>query len=417
LAEIFLIERKIRKLKFGFDLSLRGVKHQAAEPTKPTEFAEFTKFTKMAVSLSKRIGSFANLSNEAANALRQLNMAGTKYKDDMVRERYPDNEEHPFVMFESYANSKTKYNSKTAPRPTYRGTKKVKAGPLSEDSVEDIPVKKFIGPTSDVKNGTYYIMAAGLHEAHSYYTAHDCKFPENDDVMVEELKKYSRTKFQQPILPFIFAASEILPIDRLVTRDAEIENGIVKCVAYFFNNSDEETPDVQLHFLVQTFLRLVNLIGAYTACINVEKRCAMNSQFFIGILRICNLQLKLSGAGGVLKEETLDSIRDYMAAGKTTKAPSGAASKGKKAKSGSSKPKPSTASRRKSGTAASKKAAPKSRHLESDGEDDVEKPITDEEEFEEEQGENTIDKALDGAGNDHESDGDCDYGNDENNDD
>jgi hypothetical protein len=267
---------------------------------------------------SANIGKFLQLQavafkNDLAKALY---LAMLKQKDAITEKCHYD--EDPFYMYETLQQALNP-RKKDEPKYTYAGVKKIKdkdTGITMEEEGQ-LPMKKFVTITVEAKSILIYLLNAYVKEVKSYYDSHKHTFPE-ESKLLSELIKYSQSQSADPIIPFIFYASEVSQIDKIIKGGFNsIEKKLVDKMRTYFKDKEDKTPDAKLALVAETFVRFLNMLAVMSADILYEKRQAVNMQFLFGVLRVVSSLVQHHDAS--LNQDVLNNMKEYVEATKPKK--------------------------------------------------------------------------------------------------
>ena len=173
----------------------------------------------------------------------------------------------------------------------------------------DIPMKKFITLTVEVKLFIKFMLCALFKEAKDFYVSRKYKFPEEDKLM-SELVAYSKTHSEYPVVPFIVKLPEIYGINRYIKGGYNsVEKKINDKVRQFFKGEDERTPDSCLGVITDHFVKVLNVFAYATAGVIFSSRRAINMALMSGFINIFN---DLVGPKDALSTDTIMILEEYI---------------------------------------------------------------------------------------------------------
>jgi len=235
--------------------------------------------------------------------------ASLKKKDGLVNDRNYDPENNPLANCETLDQSL--HPKKGDDKYTFRGIKKSKdkeTGIVIEEPA-DIPMKKFITLTVEVKLFIKFMLCALFKEAKDFYVSRKYKFPEEDKLM-SELVAYSKTHSEYPVVPFIVKLPEIYGINRYIKGGYNsVEKKINDKVRQFFKGEDERTPDSCLGVITDHFVKVLNVFAYATAGVIFSSRRAINMALMSGFINIFN---DLVGPKDALSTDTIMILEEYI---------------------------------------------------------------------------------------------------------
>jgi hypothetical protein len=250
-----------------------------------------------------------------------------KRKDDLTAASNKDDDPHYMC-----ATLHMELNPKKKDDPekyTYIGDKTTGTGDKKVVlKKQQLPMKKFANITGDVKSGLMFLTNKFVKECHACYVAKKNTFVDEAHVL-EQICEYSENELSMPISSVIVKSSNIFDIEGLIEGNyANCFQKMVEKLRGYFKNAQDKVPEKQLTTIVDAFIKFTKIIAVLMTDILYEKRQAVNTTFFIGILRQINTLLHQNNCH--LDDELFDTMKEYIEAHRPPKKESNGKSKGKK---------------------------------------------------------------------------------------
>jgi hypothetical protein len=247
----------------------------------------------------------ATMGTELAKAFYQTVVR----KKDMYVSELPDATE-----FDNYETLQQSLNppGKNEKKNTYRGMKKIKDKEtgLTIEQMDDLPMKKFITLTADLKNGLLFLLNVYMKQVYQYFTAKG-KFDATDK-MLDAISKFSLENCDNGLAASVIAISRSLNMTKIIKGHYnQINTKIVDKSKTFFKNADESDPGSELTIAVEAFCEFLKVMAVYTADILLSKRVAVNFVHLHGIMNLFNTHLALIGVPK-FDDELISNMKEFI---------------------------------------------------------------------------------------------------------
>jgi hypothetical protein len=263
------------------------------------------------------LNKFPNLTNSAFinNIGKGFYLGCIKVKDNMVKDFYSNEEQHPLYAYETL--DQAQHPGKGNTKHKYHGTKKIKDKDMGlEEEVEgDFPMKKYVTISADIKWNIQFLLVTYINDIHTFYKSNKYVLPSNTEELQTKIVEHCTKCNAYPVAQFIFTCVDKYYHEKhMPGAYGGMDTIILDKASNYFKNEADQAPKGPLIHLIDQFVKFlsiiqVDLVANMFLC---PTRKTVNIFTLVGLLNSMNEKL----SSGRVSSEYVKTLLDFVVANK-----------------------------------------------------------------------------------------------------